>query len=85
MAALPTSAGESEGGDGAAALLVGDSGDRPVIAEHLGGASETEEFVDRWRTPGSPTTRRWEERFGETVYSPMAEPRLERGAQGVEP
>ena len=71
---LPTSADESEGGDGAAAVLVGDDGNGPpVIAEHLGGASETEEFVDRWRTPGSPTTRRWEERFGETVYVPMVE------------
>lgn len=70
---LPTSADEREGGDGAAALLVGDDGGRPVIAEYLGGASETEEFVDRWRTPGSPTTRRWEERFGETVYVPMAD------------
>src|SRR3954447_1442293 len=68
---LPTSADESEGGDGAAALLVGDDGSRPVVAEHLGGASATEEFVDRWRTPGSQTTRRWEERFGETVYLPM--------------
>jgi uncharacterized OB-fold protein len=54
-------------------VLVGDDSDAPVIAEYLGGASETEEFVDRWRTPGSPTTRRWEERFGETVYIPMAE------------
>jgi 3-hydroxy-3-methylglutaryl CoA synthase/uncharacterized OB-fold protein len=70
---LPTSADEGEGGDGAAALLVGDHGAQPVIAEYLGGASETEEFVDRWRTPGSPTTRRWEERFGETAYVPMAE------------
>jgi len=70
---LPTSADESEGGDGAAALLVGDDAGLPVIAEYLGGASETEEFVDRWRAPGSPTTRRWEERFGETVYVPMAE------------
>ena len=70
---LPTSADESEGGDGAAAVLVGDDGARAVIAEYLGGASETEEFVDRWRTPGSPKTRRWEERFGETVYVPMAE------------
>jgi 3-hydroxy-3-methylglutaryl CoA synthase len=70
---LPTSAGESEGGDGAAAILVGDGSAQPLIAEYLGGSSETEEFVDRWRTPGSPTTRRWEERFGETVYVPMAE------------
>jgi hydroxymethylglutaryl-CoA synthase len=70
---LPTGADESEGGDGAAALLVGDDGAQPVIAEHLGGASETEEFVDRWREPGAPMTRRWEERFGETVYVPMAD------------
>jgi 3-hydroxy-3-methylglutaryl CoA synthase len=70
---LPLSADETEGGDGAAAVLVGDDGDGPVIAEYLGGASETEEFVDRWRTPGSPRPRRWEDRFGETVYVPMAE------------
>jgi len=70
---LPTSAAESEGGDGAAAFLVGGDGTAPVIAEYLGGASETEEFVDRWRVPGSTATRRWEERFGETVYVPMAE------------
>ena len=70
---LPMSADEAEGGDGAAALLVGDDSDGPVIAEYLGGASETEEFVDRWRTPGSPRSQRWEERFGETVYVPMVE------------
>ncbi len=70
---LPTSADEAEGGDGGAALLVGNESDGPVIAEYLGSASETEEFVDRWRTPGSPRPRRWEERFGETVYVPMAE------------
>jgi 3-hydroxy-3-methylglutaryl CoA synthase/uncharacterized OB-fold protein len=70
---LPTSADESEGGDGAAAFLIGDETVRPVIADYLGGASETEEFVDRWRSPGASTIRRWEERFGETVYVPMAE------------
>jgi len=70
---LPTSSEESEGGDAAAALLIGDEATRPVLAEYLGGASETEEFVDRWRTPGAPTTRKWEERFGETVYVPLAE------------
>ena len=70
---LPLSADEAEGGDGGAALLVGDDAHGPVIAQYLGGASETEEFVDRWRTPGSPRPRRWEERFGETVYVPMAE------------
>ncbi|HYA68022.1 MAG TPA: OB-fold domain-containing protein [Acidimicrobiales bacterium] len=70
---LPMSADEAEGGDGAAALLMGNDSDGPVIAEYLGGASETEEFVDRWRTPGSPRPRQWEARFGETVYVPMAE------------
>jgi hydroxymethylglutaryl-CoA synthase len=70
---LPTSADETEGGDGAAALLLGNDSDGPLIARYLGGASETEEFVDRWRAPGSPRSRRWEERFGETVYVPMAE------------
>ena len=43
------------------------------MAEYLGGASETEEFVDRWKTPGPRRPQRWEERFGETVYVPLAE------------
>src|SRR5687767_6241594 len=50
---LPGSADESAGGDGAAALLVGDdTAEAQVVAEYLGGSSATEEFVDRWRTPG---------------------------------
>jgi len=70
----PTGADEAEGGDGAAALLVGDDEKgSPVIAEYLGGASATEEFLDRWRAPGAPTNRRWEERFGETRYVPLGE------------
>jgi 3-hydroxy-3-methylglutaryl CoA synthase/uncharacterized OB-fold protein len=67
----PTSADESQGGDGAAALLVGE-GD-VVIAEFLGAASATEEFLERWRTPGSSRSRQWEERFGEVAYAPLAE------------
>jgi len=70
---LPTSADESGGGDGAAALLVGDDNDGPVIAEYLGAASATEEFVDRWRLPGEPVAKQWEERFGETKYLPLGE------------
>jgi 3-hydroxy-3-methylglutaryl CoA synthase len=71
---LPTGADERDGGDGAAAMLVGDDGaGAPVIAEYLGGASATEEFLDRWRTPGDPTTRKWEERFAETRYQPLGE------------
>ncbi len=49
---LPTSADESQGGDGAAAVLVGSDADGPVIAEYLGAATATEEFIERWRAPG---------------------------------
>jgi hydroxymethylglutaryl-CoA synthase len=70
---LPTSADEALGGDGAAALLVGDDATAPVIAELIGSASATEEFIDRWRTPGDTTVRQWEERFGETKYLPLGE------------
>jgi 3-hydroxy-3-methylglutaryl CoA synthase len=70
---LPTSADESAQGDGAAAILVGDDACGPVIAEHLGGASRSEEFIDRWRTPGDPRPRQWEERFGETKYLPLVD------------
>jgi uncharacterized OB-fold protein len=52
---------------------VGDGTDaHPVLAEHLGGASTTEEFVDRWRAPGDRRSKQWEERFGETRYVPLA-------------
>jgi hydroxymethylglutaryl-CoA synthase len=70
---LPTSGDESSGGDGAAALLVGDESTAPVIAEYLGGASTTEEFIERWRTPGSTRSRAWEERFGEVKYGPLVD------------
>ncbi|HEY5172674.1 MAG TPA: 3-oxoacyl-[acyl-carrier-protein] synthase III C-terminal domain-containing protein, partial [Acidimicrobiia bacterium] len=70
---LPTSADEAASGDGAGALLVGDDADGPVIAEFLGGASTTEEFLERWRTPGSTRSRVWEERFGEVKYAPLVE------------
>jgi 3-hydroxy-3-methylglutaryl CoA synthase/uncharacterized OB-fold protein len=69
---LPTSADESAGGDGAAAVLVGDDGPgTPVIAEYLGGASVSDEFLDRWRTAGERRSKTWEERFGETRYVPL--------------
>lgn len=70
---LPTSGDESQGGDGAAAVVVGSDADGPVIAEYLGGASATEEFIERWRAPGSDRSRAWEERFGEVKYAPLAE------------
>jgi 3-hydroxy-3-methylglutaryl CoA synthase/uncharacterized OB-fold protein len=70
---LPSGADESSGGDGAAAFLVGSESDGPVLATHLGGASATEEFTDRWRAPGDVRSKVWEERFGETAYLPLGE------------
>src|SRR5262249_8143235 len=67
---LPTSADEAQAGDGAAALMIGDEN---VIAEYLGAASATEEFLERWRTPGSTRSRQWEERFGEIKYGELIE------------
>ncbi len=81
----PGSGDESGGGDGAAALLIGDDSDGPVIAEYLGGASATEEFIDRWRVPGASQSGTWEERFGETQYVPLGQSAWKRGldAAGV--
>jgi 3-hydroxy-3-methylglutaryl CoA synthase/uncharacterized OB-fold protein len=70
---LPTGGDESQGGDGAAAVQVGDDAAGPLIAEYLGAGSATAEFIERWRTPGSRRSRAWEERFGEIKYVPLAE------------
>ena len=71
---LPTSADESNTGDGAAAVVVGTAGrGAPLIAELIGSAQRTAEFIDRWRTPGDPRPRQWEERFGEVQYLPLAD------------
>lgn len=59
---------ESAGGDAGTALLVGDDSAGAILAEYLGGASATREFIDRWRTPGDARTKAWEERFSETQY-----------------
>jgi 3-hydroxy-3-methylglutaryl CoA synthase/uncharacterized OB-fold protein len=71
---LPGSADEREGGDGAVAFLCADDAhDSPVLAEPVGGGSATAEFLERWRLPGEPASRQWEERFGEHVYVPLGE------------
>lgn len=67
---IPGSADERLGGDGAAAVLCASAGD--FIAEYVGGASATAEFLDRWRLPGDFGSRVWEERFGEHAYLPLA-------------
>jgi 3-hydroxy-3-methylglutaryl CoA synthase len=68
----PGSSDEAAGGDAAAALLIGGDEDGPVLAELGAYAAVTEEFVDRWRVPGEPGSKVWEERFGETKYVPLA-------------
>src|SRR5204863_872873 len=73
---LPGGADERDGGDAAAAFLFGGEasggpaggggapgGAAPVLAELVATASTTDEFLDRWRTPGAPASRVWEERF----------------------
>jgi 3-hydroxy-3-methylglutaryl CoA synthase/uncharacterized OB-fold protein len=65
---LPGSPDEAAGGDAGSALLVGSADDGPLAAEVVATASATEEFLDRWRTPGDNRSRQWEERFGEIRY-----------------
>jgi hydroxymethylglutaryl-CoA synthase len=67
----PGSPDEAEGGDAGVALLVGSDADGPLVAEVLGTAAATEEFLDRWRVPGESHSRRWEERFGEGRYAAL--------------
>ena len=64
----PGSPDEATGGDAASALLVGTTADGPLLAEVIGTGGATEEFLDRWRTPGDIGSKLWEERFGETRY-----------------
>ncbi|HET7735901.1 MAG TPA: OB-fold domain-containing protein [Nocardioidaceae bacterium] len=60
---------ERSGGDAAAAFVVGD---RETIADLLGAGSVSDEFTDRWRQPGDPWAKTWEERFGERIYARLA-------------
>jgi 3-hydroxy-3-methylglutaryl CoA synthase/uncharacterized OB-fold protein len=69
---LPAGGDERDGGDAAAAFLCGDDVAGSVIAEPIGFASASAEFLDRWRVPGESASRQWEERFGEHVYLPLA-------------
>ncbi|MGD0311422.1 MAG: OB-fold domain-containing protein [Acidimicrobiales bacterium] len=66
---LPGSSDESQGGDGAVAFVFAPEGG---VAELLGHAATTDEFLDRWRVPGEASSRQWEDRFGEEAYLPLA-------------
>ena len=79
---MPASPDEATAGDGGSAVLVGD-GDG-VLAEYLATGSATEEFVDRWRQPGEPNTRSWEERFGEPIYAGLVEEPWNRALKQAE-
>ncbi|MEV7431883.1 OB-fold domain-containing protein [Nocardioides sp. NPDC092400] len=57
----PGSGDERSGGDGAAAVLIGET---ELVAEVIGRAAVNDELLDRWRDPLSRTGEQWEERFG---------------------
>ena len=63
---LAGSADEANGGDAAAAFVIGESD--AVVAEYIGGASITEDFIDRWRTPGEIRSKVWDDKFSELTY-----------------
>lgn len=67
---LPGGSDEKDGGDAAAAFLFGDGA---AVAELIAVAATTDEFLERWRTPGAPASRVWEERFSEHVYGPLVD------------
>jgi 3-hydroxy-3-methylglutaryl CoA synthase/uncharacterized OB-fold protein len=67
----PGSSDEATGGDAAAALVVGTADDGPLLAEVIGTGGATEEFLDRWRTPGDTGSKLWEERFGQNRYAAL--------------
>ncbi|MCU1371903.1 MAG: 3-hydroxy-3-methylglutaryl CoA synthase [Ilumatobacteraceae bacterium] len=73
---LPGSADEAAGGDAGAALLIGDETDGPVLAELIGSGTATDEFLDRWRTPGDGRSKQWEEKFGEGKYVALGQAAL---------
>jgi 3-hydroxy-3-methylglutaryl CoA synthase/uncharacterized OB-fold protein len=78
---LPTSGDESVGGDGGAAALVGDG--PGVLAEFVAAASSTDEFTDRWRTPGDRVAKLWEERFGENRYLALGQDAFARALKAT--
>ena len=81
---LPTSGDESSGGDAGAAVLLGDG--PGLLAELVSVASASDEFTDRWRTPGDRVSKLWEERFGENRYVALGQDALGRAmkAAGME-
>ena len=69
----PTGGEEANGGDGAAAVLVGDADPDHLAATLIGRGTASGEFVDRWRTPGDTRSKGWDDRFSEMEYGPLAD------------
>ena len=77
---LPGSLDESQGGDGAVAILYAPEGG---VTELIGRAAATDEFLDRWRVPGETGSHQWEDRFGEEAYVPLARSAFTRVLEGA--
>jgi len=74
--AVPGSVAEMTLGDGGAAFVVSD---RNVIAEFVGGVSETVDFVDHYRAAGADFDYDWEERWiRDEGYMKLVPPVLQR-------
>lgn len=73
---LPGGADERDGGDAAAAFVM-TGADEPVLADLVGSATVTGDFLDRWRAPTANVARRWEERFGQEIYHASGKEALE--------
>lgn len=77
---LAGGAEERDSGDGAAAFVFGEAtAGQGVVAELVAHAGTSAEFLDRWRTPGEPDSKVWEERFGQEVYVPLVEAACSEG------
>ena len=60
------------------------SADGPVVAELLGRRSATEEFLDRWRTPGDVRSKLWEEQVRrDHATSPLGQQAWKEALQGA--
>jgi 3-hydroxy-3-methylglutaryl CoA synthase/uncharacterized OB-fold protein len=82
---LPGGGDEAAGGDGAVAFVTAGAG--PLVAELVAAAGATTELLDRWRLPGEPTSRQWEERFGEAILVEPAQAAVTDALKqaGIEP
>jgi len=82
---LPGGIDEAFNGDGAVAFVTAGAG--PLVAELVAAAGATEELLDRWRIPGEPSSRQWEERFGEAILVEPAQVALTDALKqaGVQP